>query len=153
MCKQLNIGDFMTDTCSLLHGCLFFTANALARSLTRVADDCFRTTGLAPSHAFLLLVVNDRPGISQGDLARELKLAPSTITRFVDGLEGRDIITRTKTGKTVGLDLTYSGRALVPQLQVAWRRLYEGMGTSLGREAADSLAEHLDAAVTVLDGE
>ena len=76
----------MTKSKSILHNCLYFTANSLSRVITRMADDEFRRTGLSPSHAFLMMLVNDNPGIGQKELCEQLHLAPSTVTRFIDAL-------------------------------------------------------------------
>ena len=59
-----------------LHNCLYFTANSLARQISRLADEEFRLTGLSPSHAFLLMLVNEKPGITQKELGLALNLAP-----------------------------------------------------------------------------
>ena len=69
-----------------LHNCLYFTANSLARRITAMAEEAFGKVGLSPSHAFLVMLVNEQPGISQKELSRALNLAPSTVTRFVDSL-------------------------------------------------------------------
>ena len=57
---------------SLLHHCLYFTANALSRVIARMAEEEFKTTGLSPSHAFLMMVVNDNLGIGQKELGEQL---------------------------------------------------------------------------------
>ena len=71
----------MTKSNTILHNCLYFTANSLARVITRMAEEEFRATGLSPSHAFLVMLVNDKPGIGQKELCEQLYLAPSTVTR------------------------------------------------------------------------
>ncbi|MEE8416834.1 MAG: MarR family transcriptional regulator [Desulfobacterales bacterium] len=74
----------MTECKSILHNCLYFTSNSLSRVITRMAEEEFRRTGLSPSHAFLMMLVNDNPGIGQKELCEQLHLAPSTVTRFID---------------------------------------------------------------------
>lgn len=54
---------FMTQDTSILTHRLNFAANPLARLITRKAEEEFRTTGLSPSHTFLMMLVTDKPGI------------------------------------------------------------------------------------------
>lgn len=92
----------MTKAKSILHHCLYFTANSLARVITRLAEEEFRRTGLSPSHAFVMMLVNDHPGIGQKELCAQLHLAPSTVTRFIDALVQRGYLTRHADGKASG---------------------------------------------------
>jgi DNA-binding MarR family transcriptional regulator len=124
----------------LLHGCLYFTANALARVVARMAEEEFHTTGLSPSHAFLLMLAIDRPDIPLKELGEHLHLAPSTITRFVDSLVHRGLLERVSQGRSVRVCPTDQGRALEPELWAAWKRLHERYCAALGREAGDELA-------------
>ena len=71
------------STCNQLNSCLFFSAGKLARVIGNTADDAFRITGLSPSHAFLLHIVNQNRGIHQKIIGEMLHMTPSTITRFV----------------------------------------------------------------------
>lgn len=67
--------------------CLYFSANALARAVTRIAEEEYAAVGLAPSHAFILMTVNKQPGITAGEVADIMLLDPSTVTRLVEKLE------------------------------------------------------------------
>lgn len=52
--------------------------------------------GLTPPQVAVLRVVGQNPGLSQRDLANRLRTAPSRVVQLVDELEGRGIITRTR---------------------------------------------------------
>ena len=63
--------------------CLYYSANALAREIGKIADEEFAPTGLAPSQAFMMMTVIEKPGIQPMEISHIMMLAPSTITRFI----------------------------------------------------------------------
>ena len=67
--------------------CLYFNVNTLARLVNKKWTQAFVQYDLSPAHGYMLRAVLAQPGISQKQLANELKLAKSTITRFVDALQ------------------------------------------------------------------
>lgn len=134
----------MKPTQHLLHNCLYFTANSLSRVISRMADEEFMPAGLSPSHAFLLMVVFDTPGITQRELAGQLQLAPSTITRFIDNLAYRGLLLREIDGKNSRITCTLAGYNLQPQLQAAWKNLYNRYSRVLGIDKGHSLTSLLD---------
>lgn len=105
-------------------GCLFFSANALARNLTRIAEEEYKVIGLSPSHALLLLTINEHQGIQPKELAMEMQLTPSTVTRLLDKLESKKYIVREEEGKKVKVFSTIKGRSLNQKIKNAWLRLY-----------------------------
>lgn len=143
----------MTKSRSILHHCLYFTANSLARVITRMADEEFRRTGLSPSHAFLMMLVNDHPGIGQKALCEQLQLAPSTVTRFIDTLVYRGLLTRHVDGKVSRVTATEAGAALQQPIEDAWRNLHLRYAKVLGLEAGDELTAAIDAASRKLAGD
>ena len=120
-------------------GCLYFTANALSRVMTRMADEAFATTGLSPSHAFVLMSVNDSPGIQPGELSRQMQLTPSTVTRLVEKLEGRGLVERQSAGKATQVLPTAASKAMQPKLKACWKSLYERYAEVLGKDVAVEL--------------
>ena len=100
----------MTADESILRKCLFFTSNRLANVLRRIVNDVYADTGLAAPYVYLLIVVNQYPGITIKELAEKLDIAPSTCTRFVDALVSRGILAKKQEWKTVHVSLTDLGK-------------------------------------------
>ena len=134
----------MTKSKSILHNCLYFTANSLARGITRMADEEFRRTGLSPAHAFLMMLVNDNPGIGQKELCEQLHLAPSTVTRFIDALVYKGYLTRHADGKASKVYATDAGENLRKPIADAWKSLHQRYAKVLGLKEGDELTAMID---------
>jgi DNA-binding MarR family transcriptional regulator len=141
----------MSDDQAKYCGCLYYAANNLARVITRMAEEEFRTTGLAPSYAFLLMSVNDQPGISAGDISRQLALSPSTVTRFIEKLEHKGYLERKAAGKFTQVYPTESGRKIRMKIQEAWMSLYKRYSALLGEEMAGDLTDKIYLAAQALE--
>jgi len=142
----------MTEIESIFHQCLYFTTNSLSRVITRMAEEEFRITGLSPSHAFLMMLANNHPGIGQKELAKHLNIAPSTVTRFVDVLVNRGYLVRKSEGKTTSILVTEKGRDLGESISRAWKRLYIRYSEILGEEEGATLTRMIDGAGKKLSG-
>ncbi|HSZ25661.1 MAG TPA: helix-turn-helix domain-containing protein, partial [Cytophagaceae bacterium] len=79
--------------------CLYYSANALSRIMSKMADEEFAITGLSSSYAFLLMVVNKKPGVQPKMISEELQLTPSTITRLIEKMEQRKFLERKSIGR------------------------------------------------------
>lgn len=134
----------MTQTANILQHCLYFTANTLARVISRMADEEFRPTGLSPSPAFLMMLVNDCPGIGQKELCEQLHLAPSTVTRFIDAMVHKGYLTRQTDGKRSRVYATDAGQTLQADIADAWERLHQRYAKILGLKYGDALTAMID---------
>lgn len=145
----------MSESCSsstktYLECCLYFTSNTMSRLINKMTEDAFMQTGLAPSYAFLMMVVIEEENISIGNLATTLKLAPSTVTRFVDKLIIKGYLTRNPKGRNITINATKKGKELLPEIKKSWKRLYEDYCELLGEEFAVQMTADMAKANKIL---
>ena len=123
--------------------CLYFTANAVAREVTRIADEAFAPSGMCPSGALLLSLVVDRPGIGPSEAAEILHLAPSSVTRFADGLERKGFVERRAEGRQSHLHPTEAGIEAKKGVMGCWQELHERYSGAVGETKGADLASEL----------
>jgi len=117
--------DHIDNTDTQLNDCLFFSSCKLARVLGKTAEEEFKVTGLSPSHAFLLHIVNKSSGLGQKQIGELLHMTPSTITRFIEKLENKGLVSRKSEGKNVYIFKTEKGMLLQPEIEKAWLHVHE----------------------------
>ncbi len=149
MCKQYTRP--MADSTTLLEKCLYFTANALARNITRMAEDSFAPAGLTPSQAFMLMLVLESPGVTPSELAASLHLAPSTVTRLADSLLRKGLVERTASGKTAHYSPTQAAHDARPTIDRCWKSLHQAYSALLGEADGDALSHSLLCAGRLLE--
>mgnify|MGYP001799692300 CR=1 FL=1 len=123
--------------------CLYFSANSLARCVSRIAEDAFAKTGLAPSYAYVLQIVLSKPGIAQKEIGQTMMLTPSTITRFIDKLAYKGYICRKVEGKNSYIYATSKGKSLAPELEHAMQELNDAYGKILGDTEVCELSQKI----------
>lgn len=99
-----------------------------------------------PAHAFLMMLVNDNPGIGQKELCEHLHLAPSTVTRFVDALVHKGYLTRLTEGKASKVYATKEGENLRKPIEDAWKSFHQRYAQVLGLKGGDKLTAMIDEA-------
>jgi len=119
--------------------CLYYSANALARILTKMAEEEFAPVELAPSHGFLLMNVNAHPGIQPTEVAQHMMLAASTVTRLVEKMEAEGYLKREREGKTIHIYPTAKSKRLDPKIKECWKNLYRRYSELLGEEESRKL--------------
>lgn len=140
----------MSETKSKYCGCLYYSANALARVMTKMAEEAFAPLGMAPSYAFLLMSVNGKPGIQPKELSGQMQLTPSTVTRLIEKMEAKGYLERRSQGRATAVHPTAKSLALEPSIKQSWRSLHDRYVSLLGTEAALSLTREVYAASQIL---
>ncbi len=143
----------MSDTKSPFCYCLYHAANAMARSITRIAEKEFAEADIAPTQGFIVMTVVKEPGISAGDIAKVMQLSPSTITRMLDKLEERGLLSRSSEGKSVLVYPTPDAVAQEKRIKTAWGKMYARYSELLGKEKGAALAHDLVKASSLLEQE
>jgi DNA-binding MarR family transcriptional regulator len=131
--------------------CLYYSANALARIMTEVADEEFGSVGITPSYAFLMMTVNSKPGIQPGEISIEMQLKPSTVTRLIEKMEQKGLLKRKPNGRFTEVYTTRKGEEIIPSLKTCWMNLYKRYSGVLGEEDAGQLTSMIYDAVKKLD--
>jgi DNA-binding MarR family transcriptional regulator len=124
--------------------CLYFTANALARKVEKLATESWKKIGLAPSHAYLLKLVIEEPGIQAGQVAEQLQLSPSTITRLIEKLEEKKLVIRSTEGKSTNVFPTQKAKEMKPQLKQCIDEFYEKYVKILGKEESKLFIQNMN---------
>lgn len=116
--------------------CIYFNVNVLARTINTIWDDAFKKAGLSPAHAYILRFVNAHPGTNQRDIAEELFIDKSTVTRFIDPLCQKGYIERIQHAddrRVFEIYPTKAGEKLALELEVIADELFHNMQKKLGK--------------------
>ena len=117
-----------------------------ARAVTRLYGDELRSTGLEPTQFTLLMALNLAGEVTQGELARNLALDSTTLTRTLRLLLARGWI-RAAAGRDRRerhLSLTPKGRQKFRRAQPAWERAQQRLERTLGQTQWQQLAATLE---------
>jgi DNA-binding MarR family transcriptional regulator len=118
-------------------------SNSFSREITRHFDSYFEEYDLATSYVELLLILYDQDELSQNDLAEEMKLAPSTITRFVNKLVKKGLVQKNKVGRTAVITLSKKGEDQLPTLKRAFDSAVRDLKGILGDKYVHTTKELL----------
>lgn len=123
--------------------CLYFTSNALARKVDKLASETWKRVNLSPSHAYLLMLVIEQPGIQPKYLAGHLQLEPSTITRLMEKLETKKLLMRTTEGKLTNVFPTHRAKELLPKLKECLHEFYTRYSSILGKKESARFVQQM----------
>lgn len=131
--------------------CLYFTANTLSRKINQLAEEAFATTGLAPSYAYLVMLVADHPGSNQQELCKKMQVQPSTMVRFVEKLVQQEYVTKEQAGRITYIHPTPKAKKFRPKFNKALDELYTRYTAILGEKFAVALTADMFKANKVLE--
>jgi DNA-binding MarR family transcriptional regulator len=123
---------------------MYFSSQAMARKIEKLASEIWKQVDLSPSHAYLLMMVLDEPGIQPSALVEELLLTPSTITRLMEKLEEKKLLVRTTEGKLTNVYPTPRAKELQPRLKECLDEFYKTYSNVLGKEESSQMVQRMN---------
>jgi MarR family transcriptional regulator, organic hydroperoxide resistance regulator len=142
----------MKSSNSRFNKCLYFSANALARKVEKLAAESWKKIDLAPSHAYLLMMVLEEPGAQPGRIAKEMQLTPSTITRLVEKLEEKRLVVRRMAGKITNVYATRSAKELQPKMRACLNDFSKKYMEIMGTEESIRMIQNINKLTDKLPG-
>lgn len=125
--------------------CLYFTSNALARKVEKLAIESWKPVGLSPSHAYLLMLAIEEPGLPAGTIANHLQLTPSTVTRLVEKLEEKKLLVRVAEGKQSNVYPTTKAKDMLPLLKNCVQDFYKRYSEAIGKTESSNIVSTINA--------
>ncbi|MEP6466194.1 MAG: MarR family winged helix-turn-helix transcriptional regulator [Parafilimonas sp.] len=119
--------------------CMYFSSNALARKMEKLANESWKKVDLSPSHAYLLMIAIEDPGVQPGTLSNEMQLTPSTVTRFIEKLEEKKFLVRITEGKITNVYPTPKAKKLFPKLKECVNDFFKAYAKILGKDESFEL--------------
>jgi DNA-binding MarR family transcriptional regulator len=123
--------------------CMYFVANALGRRIEKLAIESWKKVDLSPSHAYLLMLAIEEPGIQPTTLSEQLILTPSTVTRLIEKLEDKGLVVRQNEGKTTLVFPTAKAKEIYPVLQNCLTHFVDTYMAILGKEESVKMVENM----------
>lgn len=120
--------------------CIYFNTAALARVLERKWGEAFAPLGLTAPQGFALRMVLAQPGSLQYQLADQLGIARSTLTRLLDSLEGKSLVKRETSvgdGREVEVYPTPAAEQIRSQLEQRAKGVTAIIKSNIGMEVFD----------------
>lgn len=132
--------------------CLFFNSNGLVRKLNRIWDDAYKEAGLSAPHAYMLRMIAAEPNLMQKEIADQLQLEKSTITRFTTILIEKRLIVKkaTEDGRQNSLVATAKGKQLATKLNKIGDELYIKMKSQLGEKQFEQVVKQIKSTAKLL---
>ena len=123
------------------------TADALQRGLAGI----FKGSGLSPTQYNVLRILRGAggPGLSCGEIAERMVTRDPDLTRLLDRLEARHLVSRARDGedrRVVTTRITQAGLSLLDELEAPLAAEQRRMLGHLGEQQLRALADLLDEA-------
>jgi DNA-binding MarR family transcriptional regulator len=134
--------------------CIYFNTAALARVLERKWSEAFAPLGLTAPQAFTLRMVLAQPGSLQYQLADQLGIARSTLTRLLDSLESKLLLTREASvgdGREVAIYPTPAAKKLQSELEQRAKEVTQTIKPNVGKEVFEVTVKNLRKIRTILN--
>jgi MarR family transcriptional regulator, organic hydroperoxide resistance regulator len=140
----LTFAFVMKTTARKYSGCMYFVSNSLARKMEKLAITAWKPLDISPSHAYLLMLAIENPGVQPTELSDQLDLQPSTITRLIERLEEKKLLLRITAGKQTSVYATPKAKAIYPKMKQCAAIFTEKYFGILGKEQSEKLVQNMN---------
>jgi DNA-binding MarR family transcriptional regulator len=119
-------------TQEILSTCAADHARRAARTITRAYDQALAPCGLTITQFTMLVMLSRRSFDSITEMADELALERSSLSRNLSRLDQRDLVQRTDDGRARRITITEAGRDKVQEAYPLWRETQRQVEDELG---------------------
>lgn len=112
--------------------------------MEKLALESWKKIDLSPSHAYLLLMALEEPGVQPGAIAKQLQLTPSTITRLIEKLEEKKLIHRSIDGKITHVYPTTKAKELYPNMKSCLAEFTKNYIEILGKVESAKMVQNIN---------
>lgn len=120
------------------------SVNSFSRTLSAFFDDRLSRFNLATSYIELMILMRKNGGVSQKDIASQLSLAPSTVTRFVEKLKNQGYLTKQRDGRNMTIELTDNGRRVSAEMEREYESIVQDIRDLMGEKYLETVGKLLD---------
>jgi DNA-binding MarR family transcriptional regulator len=120
------------------------SVNSFSRTLSAFFDDRLSRFNLATSYIELMILMRKNGGVSQKDIASQLSLAPSTVTRFVEKLKNQGYLTKQRDGRNMTIELTDDGRRVSAEMEREYESIVQDIRDLMGEKYLETVGKLLD---------
>ena len=150
--KGQNINTLLEQGMSAADSCTCSELRRAARAVTLLYDNAFKSSGLLSTQLGVLQMIYKSDSIRITDLAKELGMDRTTLTRNLSVLERQGFIkiSSGKDNRTRIVAITSKGRTTVAKAIPLWnevqRKVKQHMGEALWGELMDNLSQFVKVA-------
>lgn len=138
--------SFTNTVDTIASECLAVRIRLLNRAVTSIFDDALRPLGVKVSQLNVLMVVARRGPISPGDVARQLNMEKSTLSRNVERMRAHRWlkVSSGDSGRQQRLEIAPAGRKLIEEALPFWSEAQAETEAMLGKQGARSIHRAVD---------
>ncbi|NBC25321.1 MAG: MarR family transcriptional regulator [Bacteroidetes bacterium] len=118
--------------------------NTFSRNVSSFFDQKLQPFGLATSYVEVMLMLQREGGLAQSSLAENLSMAPSTITRFIDKLQKKELVVKKREGRRIIVELSIKGAETAPLMKEAYNAAIDELKELVGDKFVDTVGKLLE---------
>ncbi len=125
--------------------CIYFNLNKVTRKINKIWDQAFLKHGLSPAHGYALLAIGKNEQVSSKQLAEQLQLDLSTVSRFTDILISQKLIKKTQSKedkRSSYLSLTKMGEKKFLDLNKVTSELFKKVRKDFNGQLVSNLVDN-----------